>query len=178
MRTLIVCFIIVLCVLFSVHCKVNPTLKNTVEGGLKPVAGFTKEETEGTEYSCCTGPPVTFADGKFEVLVGAYIDQFNTVDVQASTFVSNGYMWMIWNSCYTLEDGSYYRPDESLVVENIAQTWATTFTAETETPICGVPGPGFSYRAFGYNLNLGENFAKLFYYYFLQKSNFLRSNEI
>lgn len=120
-----------------------------------------KEETEGTEYSCCTGPPVTFADGKFEVLVGAYIDQFNTVDVQASTFVSNGYMWIIWNSCYTLEDGSYYRPDESLVVENIAQTWATTLQLKQKHQYAECQGQAFSYRAFGYNLNLGENFCKI-----------------
>src|SRR3990167_1790040 len=115
--------------------------------------GYYEEE----DYTCCTGDPVTWEDGnKFVVEVGVYIDLINTLDVQASSFFATGYLWFKWNSCYTTPDGEYWRPDLTTVVENVAQQWATTLTALKEAPECDTPRPGFAYRDYGFNFNLGK----------------------
>eukprot|EP01100_Stratorugosa_tubuloviscum_P000155 TRINITY_DN1031_c3_g1_i1.p1 TRINITY_DN1031_c3_g1~~TRINITY_DN1031_c3_g1_i1.p1 ORF type:complete len:465 (-),score=179.84 TRINITY_DN1031_c3_g1_i1:130-1503(-) len=102
--------------------------------------------------------------------IGVYFTQFSELNPTGNDIWGSGYFWMYWPTCQLLNDAPF-RPDDSVIIENSAQDWATTILPsdpceddpESECPLCNVPFNNYSYVAYKFNAILVQRFSYVDY---------------
>eukprot|EP01106_Pelomyxa_sp_JSP_P008195 TRINITY_DN232_c0_g1_i6.p1 TRINITY_DN232_c0_g1~~TRINITY_DN232_c0_g1_i6.p1 ORF type:complete len:451 (+),score=112.98 TRINITY_DN232_c0_g1_i6:172-1353(+) len=93
------------------------------------------------------------------VYVGIYFTAIANIDSFSNLFQASGYAWYRWQTCQFLdEDGVVYRPDQTLLMENLADQVSDPrpeyLCPDDETamcPVCDKPRDWTSYLCFQFN---------------------------